>query len=83
MEVERLKNLLCMQERPAKKSGASAVRVFGYLFLPDTVEAFEESNPDVLSAIYVNGYSALKELESYMSIPASQGRSENFIPETV
>ena len=61
-----------------KKSGASAVRVFGYLFLPDTVEAFEESNPDVLSAIYVNGYSALKELESYMSIPASQGRSEEF-----
>ncbi|MCI5900328.1 MAG: zinc ribbon domain-containing protein [Lachnospiraceae bacterium] len=60
------------------KAGAREVRVFGYLFLPDTVEAFDASNPDILSAIYVNGYAALKELESYESIPASPGRKESF-----
>ena len=61
-----------------KKAGASEVRVFGYLFLPDTVEAFESSNREALSTIYINGYAALKELESYMSIPASPGRNEEF-----
>ena len=59
-------------------AGAPSVRVFGYLFLPDTVEAFDQGNPEALSAIYVNGYAALKELESYMSIPASPGRTEEF-----
>ena len=59
-------------------SGAPVVRVFGYLFLPDTVEAFVQANPEALSAIYANGYVALKELESYMSIPASPGRTEKF-----
>lgn len=59
-------------------SGAPVVRVFGYLFLPDTVEAFVQANPEALSAIYANGYAALKELESYMSIPASPGRTEKF-----
>lgn len=60
------------------QAGAVQVRVFGYLFLPDTVEEFDRNNPDILSAIYVNGYAALKELESYESIPASPGRREIF-----
>lgn len=61
-----------------RTAGASAVRVFGYLFLPDTMEAIFRNNQDDLNAIYSNGYAALKELESYMSIPASPGRSEKF-----
>ena len=61
-----------------RRAGATEVRVFGYLFLPDTVEAFEKENLEALKSIYINGYSALKELESYMSIPASPGRSEEF-----
>ena len=61
-----------------RTAGASEVRVFGYLFLPDTMEAFFQGNQEDLSAIYSNGYAALKELESYMSIPASPGRSEKF-----
>ena len=61
-----------------RTAGSSAVRVFGYLFLPDTMEAIFRNNQDDLNAIYSNGYAALKELESYMSIPASPGRSEKF-----
>ena len=61
-----------------RRAGATEVRVFGYLFLPDTVEAFERENLEALKSIYINGYSALKELESYMSIPASPGRGEEF-----
>ena len=61
-----------------RRAGATEVRVFGYLFLPDTVEAFERENLEALKSIYINGYSALKELESYMSIPASPGRREEF-----
>ncbi|HCS83980.1 MAG TPA: hypothetical protein DIV51_04785 [Lachnospiraceae bacterium] len=59
-------------------SGAIYVRVYGYLFLPDTMEKFEEGDPDRLNTLYANGYAALKELESYMSIPASPGRTEKF-----
>ena len=62
-----------------RRAGATEVRVFGYLFLPDTVEAFERENLEALKSIYINGYSALKELESYMSIPASPGRGEELI----
>lgn len=59
-------------------SGAIYVRVYGYLFLPDTMEKFVEGDPDRLNTLYANGYAALKELESYMSIPASPGRTEKF-----
>ena len=59
-------------------SGAPEVRVYGYLFLPDTMEKFVAYNPDRLNTLYANGYAALKELESYMSIPASPGRTEKF-----
>lgn len=48
-------------------SGATEVRVYGYLFLPDTMEKFVAYNPDRLNTLYANGYAALKELESYGS----------------
>ena len=59
-------------------SGATEVHVYGYLFLPDTIEKFVEGDPYRLNTLYANGYAALKELESYMSIPASPGRTEEF-----
>ena len=59
-------------------SGATEVRVYGYLFLSDTMEKFVEGDPYRLNTLYANGYAALKELESYMSIPASPGRTEKF-----
>lgn len=59
-------------------SGAIQVRVYGYLFLPDTMEKFVAYDPNRLNTLYANGYAALKELESYMSISASPGRMERF-----
>lgn len=62
-----------------KEAGAlGEIRIFGYLFLPDTVEQFEADNQDNLSQLYVNGYSALKELESYMSVSFSPDREVTF-----
>ena len=61
------------------EAGATGdIRVFGYLFLPDVVEAFEEDNLDVQNQLYINGYAALKELESYMDLPFNQERKEVF-----
>ena len=61
------------------EAGATGdIRVFGYLFLPDVVEAFEEDNLDVQNQLYINGYAALKELESYMDISFNQERKEVF-----
>lgn len=54
------------------------IRVFGYLFLPDVVENFEKGNLDVQNQLYVNGYAALKELESFMDIPFAPERKELF-----
>lgn len=54
------------------------IRVFGYLFLPDVVENFEQSNLDVQNQLYTNGYAALKELESYMELPFEGERKETF-----
>lgn len=43
------------------------VRVYGYLMLPDTAKDFAESN-SARNILYRNGFAALKELESYMSM---------------
>lgn len=61
-----------------QEAGADNVRVFGYLFLPDTMEKLAGGNPAVMSCMYANGYAALKELESYMSIPFNRNRKEKF-----
>ena len=61
-----------------EQAGAPEVRVFGYLFLPDTVENFEKNNPEKQGNLYSNGYAALKELESRMSIPFNPERKETF-----
>ena len=45
----------------------SDVRVYGYLMLPDTAKGFAESDI-ARSTLYRNGFAALKELESYMSM---------------
>ena len=43
------------------------VRVYGYLMLPDTAKGFAETD-SARSTLYRNGFAALKELESYMSM---------------
>ncbi|MCB7341849.1 tubulin-like doman-containing protein [Blautia obeum] len=45
----------------------SDVRVYGYLMLPDTARGFAQSD-SARSTLYRNGFAALKELESYMSM---------------
>ncbi len=53
------------------------VNVYGYIMLPDTVADYA-SNAAAKDSLYRNGFAALKELESYMSIGMENGRRENF-----
>ena len=69
---------LAAHARYACEQQGVSTRVFGYLFLPDTVEEFEKSDPTAQKMLYTNGYAALKELESYMSIPFEPERKEYF-----
>ena len=51
------------------------VTVYGYIMLPDTAEKFASDNA-AKKRLHRNGYAALKELESYESIPMEEGRKE-------
>ena len=53
------------------------VRVYGYIMLPDTVERYANSNT-AKNSLFRNGFAALKELESYMSIDLEEDRKEYF-----
>lgn len=55
----------------------NSVRVYGYLMLPDTAERFAAS-PSAKNSLYRNGFAALKELESYMSLSMDTDRHELF-----
>lgn len=57
---------LAVAARQACPMGSN-VRVYGYLMLPDTARVFAESD-DEKRLLYRNGFAALKELESYMSM---------------
>lgn len=52
------------------------VTVYGYIMMPDTVERFAPSHVHRMT-LYRNGYAALKELESFESIPMETGRKES------
>lgn len=56
-------------------AGAKTVHVYGYIMLPDTAEHFVNDTKGRLT-FYRNGYAALKELESYMSIVFNKDREE-------
>ena len=58
-------------------AGRANVKFYGFLMLPDTTESFANS-PDDAKYMMANGFAALKELESYMSIPMEPGRKEIF-----
>ena len=58
-------------------AGRANVKFYGFLMLPDTTEPFANS-PDDAKYMMANGFAALKELESYMSIPMEPGRKEIF-----
>ena len=53
------------------------VRVFGFIMLPDTAERYANSST-AKNSLYRNGFAALKELESYMSIDLEADREEYF-----
>lgn len=53
------------------------VRVYGYIMLPDTAERYANSST-AKNSLYRNGFAALKELESYMSIDLEADREEYF-----
>lgn len=58
------------------------VRLYGYLFLPDTVEEFLSDKKD-LNQARANGYAFLKELESYMCLMHDSERKEEWkVPES-
>ena len=57
--------------------GTNDVRVYGYIMLPDTVERYANSTL-AKNTLYRNGFAALKELESYMSIDFETDRKELF-----
>lgn len=61
--------------------GRQNVRLYGYLFLPDTVEeVFSDDNDK--RQVYSNGYAFLKELESYMCLMQNPERREELrVPE--
>lgn len=73
-------DLAARARHACRVAGASGVKVYGYIMLPDTAEGFAESD-DVRKTFYQNGYAALKELESYMSIGFNGDRKE-VIPST-
>ena len=58
-------------------AGMGNIRLTGYFMLPDTFEDLVR-NEDNRSIIYSNGFAALKELESYMSIDLEETRKELF-----
>ena len=51
------------------------VTVYGYLMLPDTAENFHREDSK-RQQLYANGFAAIKELESYMSIRMEHDRTE-------
>ena len=57
--------------------GRVDVRVFGYLMLPDVFERYA-STTAARNSLYRNGFAALKELESYVSICCEDDRQEIF-----
>ena len=53
----------------------SNVHVYAYIMLPDTAKQYAQ-NIEGENSLYRNGFAALKELESYMSIDFEAGRKE-------
>lgn len=68
-------DLAARAKKACQDAGAHGVTVYGYLMLPDTAERFA-STDDAKQSLYRNGFAALKELESYMSIGFEQERKE-------
>ena len=68
-------DLAARAKQACRMAGVAEVEVYGYIMLPDTTEHF--ANLGERRAVgYQNGYAALKELESYMSIGFNRERKE-------
>ena len=73
-------DLAARAKHACQVAGAAGVKVYGYIMLPDTAEGFAGADA-VKQTFYQNGYAALKELESYMSI-GFNGERKEVIPST-
>lgn len=69
-------DLAARAKRACQEAEVESINVYGYIMLPDTAEKFTNKS-DVRQAFYRNGFAALKELESYMSIGFNQEREES------
>ncbi len=68
-------DLAARAKQACRMAGVAEVEVYGYIMLPDTTEQFACSE-EKRQIFYQNGYAALKELESYMSIGFNRERKE-------
>ena len=68
-------DLAARAKQACRMAGVAEVKVYGYIMLPDTAEklTFASKWHEIF---YQNGYAALKELESYMSIGFNRERKE-------
>lgn len=64
---------MACQEKMRQKD----TQIYGYLFLADTVEEFNQNVTD-LNAVYANCYAALKEVESYQCLRQNPERKVKF-----
>ena len=68
-------DLAARAKQVCRMAGVAAVKVYGYIMLPDTTEHFADLG-ERRAVSYQNGYAALKELESYMSVGFNRERKE-------
>ena len=68
-------DLAARAKQACRMAGVAEVKVYGYIMLPDTAEELTYAGK-WHEIFYQNGYAALKELESYMSIGFNRERKE-------
>ena len=68
-------DLAARAKQVCRMAEVAAVKVYGYIMLPDTTEHFADLG-ERRAVSYQNGYAALKELESYMSVGFNRERKE-------
>ena len=68
-------DLAARAKHACRVAEAGGAEIYGYIMLPDTAEQFACSE-EKRQIFYQNGYAALKELESYMSIDFNTDRKE-------
>jgi hypothetical protein len=63
-----------MEQGDIVSSGGDRIDIMGYIFTPDVLIAKEEVDNAYYNVIYINGFTALKELDYLMNIVERNGR---------